>query len=144
MTPENKKSDKVQWKKAAIAITKDGAISPTHFGDADQLLFAEVCQGKLRILETRPNPVKKVDEERHGSQEKLNQAAGMMKKVDIVATGKLSGNFRKMRTEKNKWPFITKMDPEPFLNWLKDSLSELEDWFSNPDNTVYRTEEKDK
>ena len=138
MTPGNNKPDTNKWKKVAIAITKDGTISPTHFGDADQLLFAEVCQGEFRILETRPNPVKKVDEERHGSQGKLNQAAGMMKSMNIVATGRLSINFKKMRTEKNKWPFITKMNPEPFLNWLKDSLPELEEWFKDPKNTVYR------
>jgi len=63
----------------------------------------------------------------------------MMKAMNIVATGKLSVNFKKMRTEKSKWPVITKMDPEPFLDWLKDSLPELEEWFSNPDNVVYRT-----
>ena len=139
MSSKNNKTEKTQWKKVAIAITKDGTISPTHFGDAEQLLFAEVCQGEFRILETRPNPVKQVDEERHGSQGKLNQAAGMMKSVDIVASGRLSINFKKMRTEKGKWPFITKMEPERFLNWLQDSLPELEDWFSNQDNIVYRT-----
>ncbi|MCK5878803.1 MAG: hypothetical protein KAH24_03425 [Holophagae bacterium] len=138
MTPGNNKPDTNKWKKVAIAITKDGTISPTHFGDADQLLFAEVCQGEFRILETRPNPVKKVDEERHGSQGKLNQAAGMMKSMNIVATGRISINFKKMRTEKNKWPILTKMDPEPFLNWLKDTLPELEEWFKDPKNTVYR------
>lgn len=139
MSPGNKKPDKVQWKKVAIAITEEGIISPSHFGDAEQLLFAEVCPGEFRILETRPNPVKQVDEERHGSQGKLNQAAGMMKTMNIVATGKLSINFKKMRTEKNKWPIITKMDPEPFLNWLCHSLPALESWFNNADNTVYRT-----
>ncbi len=139
MSPKNNKPDEAQWKKVAIAVTEDETISPTHFGDAEQLLFAEVCQGKFRILATKPNPVKRVDEERHGSQEKLNQAAGMMKKVDIVVTGKLSGNFKKMRTEKNKWPFITGLDPELFLNWLKNALPEVEEWFKDPDNTVYRT-----
>jgi len=139
MSSGKNKPEKAQWKKVAIAITKDGTISPTHFGNAEQLLFAEVCPGEFRILETRLNPVKEVDEERHGSQGKLNRVAGMMKSVDIVATGRLSTNFKKMRTEKGKWPFITKMEPESFLEWLKDSLLELEDWFNNPENTVYRT-----
>ncbi len=139
MTTQNKKTDKAQWKKVAIAITKDGAISPTHFGDADQLLFAEVREGEFRILETRPNPVKEIDEEHHGSQGKLNKASGMMKGVAIVATGKLSSNFRKMRTEKGKWPILTKMDPDSFLNWLSHSLPALESWFNASGNTVYKT-----
>ncbi|RLE24836.1 MAG: hypothetical protein DRJ08_00090 [Acidobacteria bacterium] len=139
MTPGNKKPDEVQWKKVAIAITEDGAISPTHFGDAEAILFAEVRPGEFKILEIRPNPVKQVDEGRHGSDGKLKKAAGFMKDVHIVATGKLSGNFKKMHTEKGKWPFITKLDPEPFLNWLIHSFPALECWFSDPNNTVYRT-----
>jgi len=139
MSSGKNKPEKAQWKKVAIAITKDGTISLTHFGNAEQLLFAEVCPGEFRILETRLNPVKEVDEKRHGSQGKLNRVADMMKSVDIVASGRLSTNFKKMRTEKGKWPFITKMEPESFLEWLKDSLLELEDWFNNPENTVYRT-----
>ncbi|NOZ13641.1 MAG: hypothetical protein GXO69_08365 [Acidobacteria bacterium] len=136
---QNRESDKAQWKKVAIAITKDGAISPTHFGDADQFLLAEVCKGKFRILETRPNPVKEMDEEHHGNREKLNKASGIMKGVTIMATGKPSGNFKKMRTEKGKWPIITKMEPDAFLNWLSRSLATLESWFNNPGNIVYKT-----
>ena len=139
MTPGKKKPDEVQWKKVAIAVTETGAISPTHFGDAERILFAKVRPGEFRILEIRPNPVKQVDENQHGSADKLNKAAGLMKDVDIVATGKLSGNFKKMRSKKGKWPFITKLDPEPFLIWLIHSLPALESWFDNPEHTVYRT-----
>ncbi len=139
MTSEHKESNRLQWKKVAIAITEKGNISPTHFGDATRILFAEVSPGKYRILESRPNPVRTTNEKEHGSAGKLKKATEFLKDVDIVATGKFSGNFRKMRTEKDKWPFITRMEPEVFLNWLIHSLPALESWFDDPKHTVYRT-----
>ncbi len=126
------------WRVVAIGITKDGRISPTHFGDADRMMLGRVRSGEYEVIDNIPSPLATM-EETHGRQKKLMYAARFLKDVQIIATAKPSINFKKLRIEKGKWPIVTAMEPEVFLAWLSENLDEVTRWYDNPDNHVFRT-----
>ncbi len=124
----------------ALGLSPSGEISPTHFGDSAQVLLARIDGGGVEILETKPNPVKSVKEERHGDPAKLGKAAELLKDVRVVVSGKKSPNFVKLRGEKGKWPMTAQGDPRTFLEWLAAHREEVETWFAQPENLVYQVD----
>ncbi len=123
--------------RVAVGLTPAGEISPTHFGEADQYLLAQVRDGGVEILQRGPNPMKTTGGEGHG-EAKLGRASEFLRDVQVVVSGKKSPNFVKLRQRKGKWPMVAQGDPRAFLEWLAAHRKEVEDWFSHPENLVYQ------
>ena len=132
--PVNRELD---WFRVAIAITDDGEISPTHFGDAERMLLARVRVNSYEIMDNIPSPLTAI-EETHANRVKLNHAGRFLKDIQIIVTGKASINFKKLRIERNKWPMVTTMLPEAFLRWLAENLEQVDRWYQKPDNHVFQ------
>ena len=123
--------------RVAVGLAPSGEISPTHFGDSHQVLLALVRDGGFQVLERKLNPMK-VLEETHGDEAKLGKASDFLKDVQVVVSGRKSPNFVKLREKKGKWPVVAQGDPEAFLRWLAAHRKEVEEWFSSPENQIYR------
>ena len=134
MSHENDKS--LDWTTVAIAIDENRHISQTHFGDATQILLARVKAGAHELLDVFPNPLKG-EEEGHGGLQKLEKAKTFLADIQILATGKASINFKRLRAKSGKWPVVSPLDPEALLDWLSLHLEELQAWFTNAEHGVF-------
>ncbi|MEA2102440.1 MAG: NifB/NifX family molybdenum-iron cluster-binding protein [Thermodesulfobacteriota bacterium] len=118
----------------AIGLDKQGEISCTHFGDSEEILYAEVMKGSVRLLEKNVNPVMEFDEEKHGDQAKLNAAHDILGNATIIVAGKMSPNFRQMRKKKDRMPIVSARTLDETLDYLKASLEEIIAYFDDPEN----------
>ena len=134
MGPENSKS--LDWITVAIAVDENSHISQTHFGDAAQILIARVKAGAHESLDMFPNPLKGA-EEGHGGLQKLEKAKAFLEDIQILATGKASINFKRLRAKSGKWPVVSPLDPEALLDWLSLHLEELQRWFADAEHGVF-------
>ena len=94
--------------KVTIAQTQ-GHIADSHFGEADVLLFytVDTAADESVFERNEENPIKKLDEQGHGSQEKLTAAAKVLEGRQVIVSGQPSPNFKKLRknTAKSPWWF---------------------------------------
>ncbi len=91
--------------KVAIA-EKEGKVSNTHFGDSEKILFYTIDLEKNTIEYEKhiSNPLKSI--EGHARGEKLKKAMEILKDREIIASGKPSPNFKKLKENHNKIPIV--------------------------------------
>jgi len=95
--------------KVAIAQTQ-GHIADSHFGESDALLFytIDTATGESVFEGSKENPIKKLDEQGHGSQEKLLAAAEVLEDRQVVVSGQPSPNFKKLKEKYGKIPVVVR------------------------------------
>ncbi len=95
--------------KIAIGRT-NGKVSDSHFGDSDELLFYSVNleTGEVEFERSVENPIKKLDEQGHGSEEKLRAAAEVLEDRSVIISGKPSPNFKKLKEKYGKIPVVVR------------------------------------
>ena len=93
----------------AIAQTQ-GHIADSHFGDSDTLLFytIDTATGESVFEGSKENPIKKLDEQGHGSEEKLTAAAKVLEDRQVIVSGQPSPKFKKLKEKYGKIPVVVR------------------------------------
>lgn len=126
---------------AAVGIDAQGDITGTHFGDSDSIAFVEISVEGFKILQEMENPLRQIDEEGHGSREKLEAAQGMLRSATFVIAGKMSPNFKKMRLNKGKMPIVTSRDLHETLTYLVKNLDAIAAYFEDRKNIYFKIQQ---
>ncbi|BBB31994.1 iron-molybdenum cofactor-binding protein [Thermotomaculum hydrothermale] len=95
--------------KIKIAIAeKDGKVANSHFGDSEKILFytIDLENNTITFEKEIKNPLKDFKEEKHGSEEKLKNALEILKDREVIASGKPSPNFKKLKEKFGKIPVV--------------------------------------
>ncbi|WP_188020335.1 NifB/NifX family molybdenum-iron cluster-binding protein [Deferribacter autotrophicus] len=121
----------------AIALDKNGNLAKTHFGDADFIQYIQMENGEITFSEKKENILKNFNEEKHGGHGKMKFAAEVLQDVKIVISGAMSPNFKRLKTNANLYPIVSKKDLENTIQYLKDNLQKIMKFFSGKENLVY-------
>lgn len=131
-------------KKIAIALDKNGDIAKTHFGDADHIYYLQITdKNELVFLEKKENILKTFEESGHGHDKKIVFAKEVLKDVQFVISGAMSPNFKRLKHKAGIYPIVTNKNLEDTINYLKNNLSKIYEFFTEDDNLVYIIEKND-
>ncbi len=99
----------VRCLKVAFGMEDEEHLIDAHYGDSEFFTVYEVCEdGRVKLLEKRPNKAKDFEEEEHGDPRKFKAVVSQLLDVDLLAAFRMGPNFLRIRDRTNKVAFFTR------------------------------------